>query len=149
MKAPKIPDKLPEALWSAMEPTEFETLVFQDLQKKLFDVISYKDFASLTAKAAADQGWTSELVDAALKKNPRNTLLKDFALLGPINDLLAKPPDKSTAPGGEVARSLRALIQVITDSDPTTKAQVNLTELNSNLVDLYVEYDTLVASTIS
>lgn len=149
MKAPKLPDKLPEALWSAMEQTDFEKLVFQDLQKKLFDVISYKDFASLTAKAAAAEGWTSELVDAALKKNPRNALLKDFALLEPINDLLAKPPDKSTASGGEVARALGALIQVVADSDATTTSQVNLTELNSNLVDLYGEYDALVASTIS
>lgn len=147
--APKLPDKLPEALSSALEPQDFEALVFSGLQKKLFDIISHKEFATLTAKAAARDGWTGNLVDAALKNSPRNTLLREFALLDPISEMISKPPEKATASGGEVHRALRALIDLIGDSELNGASQLNLTELNSNLVDLYQEYDALVTSTIS
>ena len=143
------PNKLPEALSNAMEPADFEALIFSGLNKKLFEIISYPDFALAVSKAAARSGWTGELVDAALKNSTRNTLLREFAFLDPINEAISNPSNKSTAMGGEVHRGLHALINLLTDSNSDSPYQLDLTELNSNLAYLYKEYDELFASTVS
>jgi len=150
MKQPKAPktDDLAEALWSALDESGFETLLFSDLKKKLFGVIAYKEFVALVTKSAAEQGWTDALVEAAVRQNPNNALLREFALLGPINALVAKPPDKSTAAGDEVERALNSLVQALRPIDPNSP-DAKLPELNSNLADLYTEYSALVASTIA
>lgn len=146
MAQSKTPDKLIESLNSAVPETEFEALLLQRLNKKLFDVITYKEFLSYVTRAAAEQKWTNDLVDAAFMNSSSNSLLREFALFDPIGSLIDKPADKSNASGGEVERALSALIHIITASDP---AALDTAGLNTCLVDLYSEYDALVASSIA
>lgn len=78
---------------------------------------NYKEFTTQVTKMARDQGWTNELINAALKSSPKNSLLLEVALVEPLRRLMVEPPNTSSASGGEVARALGSLIEMLNNSE--------------------------------
>ncbi len=139
-------DRLSEALLSAFDEKGIETLVFDDLKKSVFDLIPYQEFASTVAKVAARDGWTNDLINAALRSKPASLPLLEVALLNPLQQLIEEPPDSSSAGGLEIERGLQALIEMLTRTD-LNQAQWLFGELQGHLAALYTEYQRHAATT--
>lgn len=139
-------DRLSEALLNAFDENSFESLLFGNLNKRVFDVIPYQDFVSQVTRAAAKDGWTGDLINAALKGNPRNSLLLEEALFDPLRRLMVEPSNTTSASGGEVGRGLRALIEMLNHTQ-LDKAQLLFGEIHNHLTDLYGEYQKHAAAT--
>jgi hypothetical protein len=142
-EAPK-PDKLQQGLLSVFDHKTLEAILLRNLNKKFPDA----EFVSYVIRVADEQRWTSDLISAGLKQNPQNMMLKEFALLDPLEAVISAPPDTSKAPGDEVERALRCLIQVLKQVEPSVLSGEMFAELNSYLTGLYKEYDEQTAATI-
>jgi hypothetical protein len=135
-------DKLIEGLLGAFDKATLAEIVQKDLERRIWEFVPDKELATYLVKNAEEQGWTSSLVDAALKNKPEDAGLKKLGLLDPLQSLIAHPSHKSVASGSEVARVVRLLIQVLEQSGSQVIPGPIFTELNDNLTDLYEEYKT-------
>jgi len=143
-EAPKI-DKLQTGLQQGFNNEELQAILLENLRKKIPDA----EFVSYVITIAAEQGWTTNLITAGLKRSPDNMLLKEFALLDPLQAAIDSPPDKSKASGGEVERSLRSLINILKHVGPGELSGGMFGELHSYLAPLYEEYTKQSAETIA
>ena len=142
-EAPQV-DKLQAGLLKGFDSQGLETTLIENVRKKFPET----EFISYVIKVAGEQGWTSNLIGAGLKRDPDNLLLKEFALLDPLQAAIDSPPDKSKASGGEVERVLRSLINILKHVGPTELSGEMFGELHSYLAGLYEEYNTQSTETI-
>lgn len=142
MNSPGESEKLIEGLLAAFDKATLEEILSKDLDKRIWEFVPDKELFTYVVKAAEEHDWTSALIDAALKNKPNDAVLKKIAVLDPLELLVTNPPQKSTASGGEVARVVNALLQVLDQGTAKTMSPQFFTELNNNLADLYEEFKT-------
>jgi hypothetical protein len=134
------PNKLTEAMLQAFDKHSLENMLKTRLDKKVLDFVPDADLVNYVVNAATSQGWSEDLIAAALLEQPDNQAIKRVAIGDPLASLINDVGAKSIGTAGEVSRVISGLLKVLNQTPPQNIRPEIFTELNNNLKDLYVEY---------
>jgi hypothetical protein len=80
MTNPDEPDKLLEAMLMAFDNRTVEKMLRERLNKNVLDFVRNKELLTDVVKAAAAEGWTEDLIKAALFEQPDSLAVKRVAI---------------------------------------------------------------------
>jgi hypothetical protein len=140
--APSESDKLIETMVQAFDNRSVERMLRERLNKNILEWIPTKELISLVVIAASTQGWTEDLVQAALLEQPDSVAISRFAVYDPLTALIEKNK-KSAGTASEVAQVVSCLLKVLNQTAPSDIRPEIFTGLHNNLKDLYTEYTKL------
>ncbi len=140
MTAASDSNKLTEAMLQAFDKLSLERMLKTRLDKRILDCVPDTDLMNYIVNAATSQGWSEDLIAAALLEQPDSQAIRRLAVLDPLASLIRDNGPKSVGMSGEVSRVISALLKVLNQTPPENIRPEIFTELNNNLKDLYAEY---------
>lgn len=141
---PSESDRLIDTLLQAFDNRSAEKMLRERLNRNIVDSIPNVELMTYVAKAAAAEGWTDDLVNAALLEQPDSRAVRRFAVYEPLS-ALADKNRKSAGTGSEIARVVSCLLKVLNQTSPSDIKPEVFTALHNDLKDLYSEYAKLSA----
>jgi hypothetical protein len=133
-------NKLTEAMLQAFDKQGLENMLTKRLDKKILDLVPDTDLMNYVVNAATSQGWSEDLIAAALVEQPDSQAIRRLAVVDPLASLISNRSPKLVGTGGEVSRVISALLKILNQTPPQDIRPEVFTELDNNLKDLYVEY---------
>jgi hypothetical protein len=139
MNAPTESEKLSGMMLVAFDNRSVGRMLQERLNKNVLDLIPNVDMMMFVVKAAAAEGWTEDLIQAALLEQPDSLAVSSFAVYEPLTALIEKNK-KSAGTGSEIARVVSCLLKVLNQTSPSDIRAEVFTTLHNDLKDLYSEY---------
>ncbi len=131
--------KLIKAMLQAVDNHSLERMLKEHLDKKIVDFIPNPELITYVVDRAAAEGWTEDLIKAALMDQADSHAIKRVAVFDPLETLIDNQV-KKTSTGSEVAQVVSLLLKVLHQTPPQNISPETFTQLDNDLKDLYREY---------
>ena len=136
---PSESDRLIERMVQAFDNRSVGKMLQERVGKNVLDLIPTTDLITFVVKAAAAEGWTEKLLEAALVEQPDSLAIRRFAVYEPLTALI-DAKKKSAGTGSEIARVVSSLLKVLHQTSPSDIKPEAFTKLNNELKALYTEH---------